>query len=225
MKKIFDNYYFRLRKVRIENLEDITYREITSFILENIIAFYRGLVRFRKVVFIGKRVKVRGRNSLLLGKNVKIGSSVLLDCFSHHGVTLDNGVTIDSFATLKSKGSIRAKGHGIFIGENSSIGLRNFLHGGGGIRIGKDCLLGPDVRIFSLNHNSADTFRPIRLQGESGSEVIIEDNVWIGAGTTILPGVRIGSGAIIGAGAVVTHSVKVNSIMAGVPARLIKYRQ
>ena len=224
MKKIIDNYYFRLRKIRIENLEALTYREIVSFLLENFFAFQRGLLRFRKIVFVGRKVRVRGKSHLFLGKNIKIRNSVLLECFSNQGITLNNGVTIDEYATLKCKGSIRSQGEGIIIGMNTSIGLRNFLHGGGGIRIGKDCLLGPDVRIFSLNHNFGDTVRLIRLQGESRSEIIIEDNVWVGAGTTILPGVRIGSGSIIGAGSVVTNNVGMNSVMAGVPARLIKSR-
>ena len=182
------------------------------------------MLLFRKIVFVGRKVRVRGKSHLFLGKNIKIGNSVLLECFSKQGITLDDGVTIDEYATLKCKGSIRSQGKGIIIGMNTSLGLRNFLHGGGGIRIGKDCLLGPDVRIFSLNHNFGNTVRPIRLQGESGSEVIIEDNVWIGAGTTILPGVRIGSGSIVGAGSVVTKNFGMNSVMAGVPARLIKSR-
>lgn len=224
MKKIIDKYYFRLRKIRIENLEALTYREVISFLLEYIIASQRGLLLFRKIVFVGRKVRVRGRSHLFLGKNIKIGNSVLLECFSKQGITLDDGVTIDEYATLKCKGSIRSQGKGIIIGMNTSLGLRNFLHGGGGIRIGKDCLLGPDVRIFSLNHNFGNTVRPIRLQGESGSEVIIEDNVWIGAGTTILPGVRIGSGSIVGAGSVVTKNFGMNSVIAGVPARLIKSR-
>lgn len=224
MKKIIDKYYFRLRKIRIENLEDLTYREVVSFLLEYIIASQRGLLLFRKIVFVGRKVRVRGKSHLFLGKNIKIGNSVLLECFSKQGITLDDGVTIDEYATLKCKGSIRSQGKGIIIGMNTSLGLRNFLHGGGGIRIGKDCLIGPDVRIFSLNHNFVNTVMPIRLQGESGSEVIIEDNVWIGAGTTILPGVRIGSGSIVGAGSVVTKNFGMNSVVAGVPARLIKSR-
>lgn len=65
---------------------------------------------------------------------------------------------------------------------------------------------------------------PIRDQGEIKKGIIIQDNVWIGANSVILDGVIIESGAIIGAGSVVTKSVPKNCIVAGNPAKIIKFR-
>ena len=77
---------------------------------------------------------------------------------------------------------------------------------------------------MSEEHIYIDRNLPIKDQGKTYAPVTIKDNVWIGAKATILSGVTIGTGAIVGAGAVVTKDVPENSIVAGVPARIIKNR-
>ena len=109
------------------------------------------------------------------------------------------------------------------IGNNSGIGRNSCIQGE--VIIGNDVLMGPECYIYTANHEFDDISIPIRKQGyKSSSPVIIGDDVWIGGRTTILPGVKIGNGAIIGAGSVVTKDVDNYAIVAGNPARLIRYR-
>ena len=109
------------------------------------------------------------------------------------------------------------------IGSNSGIGLNAFLSGK--VIIGDDVMMGPDCIIYTQNHSFQRTDITIRSQGnEPEKTVIIKNDVWIGGQVIILPGVVIYDGAVIGAGSVVTKNVEPYSIVAGNPARLIKYR-
>jgi acetyltransferase-like isoleucine patch superfamily enzyme len=80
------------------------------------------------------------------------------------------------------------------------------------------------VKVIPSNHKSDDLNKNIIDQGRTFGHVTVEDNVWIGAGAIILPNVRIKTGAIVAAGAVVTRTVEENTIVGGVPARLLRKR-
>ncbi|GAF40103.1 hypothetical protein FC83_GL000451 [Agrilactobacillus composti DSM 18527 = JCM 14202] len=109
-------------------------------------------------------------------------------------------------------------------GRHITLGKRVFINSNamfvdlGGITIEDDVLIGPNVTIVSVNH-AQDALDRKSLYLNS---VHIQANAWLGANTTVLPGVTIGKNAIIAAGAVVTHDVAPNTIVAGVPARVIK---
>jgi galactoside O-acetyltransferase len=92
----------------------------------------------------------------------------------------------------------------------------------GVITIGNDVLLGPNVVIRASNHRYKERAVPINLQGHNAGKILIQDDVWIGAGCVILPDVTIGKGAVVGAGAVVTKDVPPYALAGGVPARVIK---
>ena len=112
----------------------------------------------------------------------------------------------------------------IVIGENVRIGARSILSGQGGITIGSNVSLGTEVIIWSANHNY---MQPKELPYDNEyikRPVIIEDNVWLGARSSIVPGVKIEEGAVIGLGAVVTRDVPKCAVVAGNPAKIIKYR-
>lgn len=110
------------------------------------------------------------------------------------------------------------------IGDNSGIGIRAGL--GGKVIIGNDVMMGPDCIIYTQNHAFERLDIPMCQQGvQKEKPVFIEDDVWIGGRVTILPGVRIGHGAIIAAGAVVTKDVPKFAIVGGNPAKVIKYRK
>lgn len=119
-------------------------------------------------------------------------------------------------------------GNDIEIGSRSGIGINSYISGiggGGKLTIGENVMMAPDVKILTLGHNYHRTDIPMCDQGEYASEVIIGNDVWIGIRAIILPGVKIGDGAIVGAGAVVTKDVPPYSIVGGVPAKVIKKRK
>ena len=113
----------------------------------------------------------------------------------------------------------------ITIGDHTFIGNGSTLAAAREIRIGAHCLLSALVRIHDNDGHPLDPGRRLRHEPITIAEVapvIIEDNVWIGAGATILKGVRIGRDAVIGTGAVVTSDVPAGTIVAGNPARVVK---
>jgi maltose O-acetyltransferase len=111
-------------------------------------------------------------------------------------------------------------GHHVIINHHTEL-LANKAR----IIIGNYILIAPYVFITTSNHEYSKKNIPIYLQEETGEDVVIEDDVWIGTHAVILPGVTIGKGSIIGAGAVVTKNVPRYSIVAGVPAKVIKRRK
>ncbi len=111
----------------------------------------------------------------------------------------------------------------IKMGNNVFVNRRAYFSGD--ICIGNDVLIGPDVFITSGDHEYRVVGKTINAQGRVASrQVVIEDDVWIGAKVCVLAGVKIGKGAIIGAGSVVTKDVEPYTICAGNPCRKIKDR-
>ncbi len=121
------------------------------------------------------------------------------------------------------KGAYFGSGKGISIGDYSGIGVDAKLSGE--ITIGNNVMMGPEVMVYTSNHNYGRRDIPMIEQGNSEMKpVAIGDDVWIGARAIILPGVKIGSGTIIAAGSVVTKDVPEYSIVGGNPAKLLKKR-
>lgn len=126
------------------------------------------------------------------------------------------------------KGAFFGMGNNIVIGNNSDIGLNARISGcdaGGKLNIGNDVIMAPEVTILTLKHNYIEKDKLIRDQGFEKSIVTIEDDVWIGQHVTILPGVKIGKGAVIAAASVVVKDVDPYTVVGGVPAKYIKVRQ
>jgi len=122
------------------------------------------------------------------------------------------------------KNAYFGKGKNIIIGNNSQIGENSFI--GEGTIIGKDVVMGPEVIIWSISHRYENINIPINLQGNTEIKpVIIGDDVWIGQRVVIMPGKIIGSHSILGVGSIVTKDVPEWAIMAGAPAKLIRYRK
>lgn len=114
-------------------------------------------------------------------------------------------------------------GYGLEIGDDSGIGRDSIV--ASDVSIGKAVMIGPQCIIYTRNHAFSRTDIPMIEQGYSDVKpVVINDDVWIGARVTILPGVNVGKGAIIGAGSVVTKNVPEYAIVGGNPAKVIKIR-
>ena len=110
-------------------------------------------------------------------------------------------------------------------GKNIHVGKRVFINMGckfqdqGGIFIGDGALIGHNVVLATLNHAMSPGDRATMLP----APIRIGRNVWIGANATVLPGVTVGDGAVVAAGAVVTRDVPENTVVGGVPARIIRH--
>jgi acetyltransferase-like isoleucine patch superfamily enzyme len=113
-------------------------------------------------------------------------------------------------------------GSHIAIGNNVGIGEFAYLGGAGGLDIGDDCIVGQYFSCHPENHCFNDPTQLIRLQGTTRQGIRIGRNCWIGSKVTILDGVTIGENCVIAAGAVVTKNMPPNSVIGGVPARVIK---
>ena len=131
--------------------------------------------------------------------------------------SMGHGVVIRNSANITMPGKC-------FIGNYSSINAGCHIASQGTIRIGNYVMVGPRTIMWSQNHVFDRTDIPMREQGHSEAPIVIEDDVWIGARCIILAGIRIGTGSVIGAGAVVTHDIPPYSVVAGVPAWVIRPR-
>jgi maltose O-acetyltransferase len=111
-------------------------------------------------------------------------------------------------------------GRNIYIGEHVFLNFSCAILDCNEVHIGRHVMIGPTVQIYTAAH---DLKAELRIQGwEVAKPVVIEDNVWLGGGAIILPGVRVGRNAVVGAGAVVTRDVPADTIVAGNPARVIR---
>jgi len=122
------------------------------------------------------------------------------------------------------KGVYFGKGDKISIGDYSGIGENSILGQTDEIQIGNNVLTGPQLMIFTQNHEFKDRTKLIREQGGTNNPVTIEDDVWIGTDSIILSGVTLGKGTIVAAGSIVTKSTLPYSVIGGNPAKLIKKR-
>lgn len=148
------------------------------------------------------------------GKKSVIHSSVRMDTPPYRKFHLGDYSVIESFCCINN-----AVGD-VIIGDHTRIGLHNTIIGP--VTIGCHVNLAQGITVTALNHNFTDTEKRIDEQGVSTSPVTIEDDIWIGANATILSGVNIGRHSVIAAGAVVTKDVPPHSLVAGVPAKVIK---
>ncbi len=155
----------------------------------------------------------------------------------HHGAYLDQGVYLHACPngieigenTIVMHGAVlhvynfRGIPHsGIKIGKDSLIGEYSVIRGQGGVVIGDRVYTSPFTQLLAVNHIVDDPDRPFVEQGITAQGITVEDDVWLGAGAVITDGVRIGKGAVVAAGAVVTRDVPAHTVVAGVPAKVIR---
>ena len=121
------------------------------------------------------------------------------------------------------KGASFGNGFKFEIGDNSGIG--RFAKCPSNLIIGRDVMMAPDVIFFDANHNISDTNIPMRSQGLiTKGRTIIEDDVWIGRGVFIMPGLKISKGSVVAAGTVLTKNFPKYSVIGGNPSKILKSR-
>ena len=148
------------------------------------------------------------------GRGSKIYWSVRMDTPPYRKFSLGRHSVVESYSCVNN-----AVGD-VVIGDYTRIGIHNTIIGP--VTIGSHVNLAQGITVTALNHNFADKNKRIDEQGVSTKPVVIGDDVWIGANAVILPGVTIGKHAVVAAGAVVTTDVPENTVVGGVPAKVIK---
>ncbi|WP_439697064.1 acyltransferase [Mucilaginibacter sp. AW1-7] len=133
-------------------------------------------------------------------------------------------VSIGDRCELSSGTVLKAYGGKIEIGSHTFLGEYVIIYGHGGVEIGSNTLIAMHTCIVSANHTIPDRKTLIRSERDILLPVKIGNDVWIGAGARILGGVTIGDGCVIAAGCVVSKSLPPYAIAAGVPARIIRFR-
>ena len=128
--------------------------------------------------------------------------------------------SLGDYSVVESYSCINNAVGDVIIGDHTRVGLHNTVIGP--VTIGNHVNLAQGITVTALNHNFEDKELRIDEQGVSTNPVIIGDDIWIGANAVILPGVTIGNHSVVAAGAVVTKDVPPHTLVAGVPAKIIK---
>jgi acetyltransferase-like isoleucine patch superfamily enzyme len=180
---------------------------------------------FREVgkgLILGRGVALRHPNNMRLGDNVAIDDYVMLDA-SGAG---EKGVQIGDQVIISRNCVIQGKTGYVHLGRKTDIGCNTMITSASGVSIGAHGLIGGNCYIGGGRYYTERLDIPMMEQGVySQGEVIIEDDVWIGAGAVVLDGIHIGKGCIIGAGAVVTKDLPDYAVALGIPARIVGNRR
>lgn len=180
---------------------------------------------FSSLIRLAEALSSRRRNLWFALLGVRFGGYVWMRRISvprqWSDVTLAAGVSLDDGVVLLCSGA--PKENKISIDAGTYINRYTMLDAHQEIRIGRNCMIGPHCYITDANHGRA-AGALVREQKMEAAPVVIEDDVWLGAGVVVLPGVRLGRGCVIGAGAVVTDDVPAEAVYAGVPAAEIGKR-
>jgi len=171
-----------------------------------------------KNVYIHPTVAFNIPNKIRISDDCKLYQGVILNARSSHeiGIQLGKGVKIHEYSYVDSYGG------NVHLDDYVGIGHHCIIGGHGGLTVGKYTMISGLTYIVPANHNYDRRNVPYLHQGETCKGIKIGNNVWIGAGCTILDGVSIGDNAVIGAGAIVSKDIPENTLALGVPAKVIR---
>lgn len=183
--------------------------------------FYRLILHMDGLAAIESGVRLRYANLIRLGAGVYLDQGAYLHACPS-GIEIGDNTIVMNGAVLHVY-NFRSLPHaGIKIGRDSLVGEYSVIRGQGGVTIGDRVYTSPFTQILAVNHVFQDPDKPFVEQGITAEGIIIEDDVWIGSGAIITDNVRIGKGSVVAAGAVVTHDVPPHTVVAGIPARVVK---
>lgn len=174
--------------------------------------------------FIGRKVKIQFGKKLKFGKNCTINNNCQINALVKKSIAIGNNFSLGSNSIIEGYGVLTNLGEGLIIGDNVGISPNALISIRGEVKIGNETIIGPYFSIHPENHIFNDFNISIRKQGVTRKGIVIGNNCWIGAKVTILDGVTIGDNSIVAAGSVVTKNVLENSIVGGVPARVLDKR-
>ena len=180
---------------------------------------------FSSLIRLADALNSRRRNLWFALLGVRFGGYVWMRRLSiprqWSDISLAADVSLDDGVVLLCSGA--PKENKISIDQGTYINRYTMLDAHLEIKIGRNCMIGPYCYITDANHGRV-AGALVKEQKMETAPVVIEDDVWLGAGVVVLPGVRLGSGCVIGAGAVVTRDVPAEAVVVGVPAAEIGKR-
>jgi acetyltransferase-like isoleucine patch superfamily enzyme len=182
---------------------------------------YRLILRMDGWAAIESGVRLRFASNIHLGHGVYLDQGSYLHA-TPGGIRLGAGTIVMHGAVLHVYNFRGMPQSRIQIGRDSLVGEYTVIRGQGGVTIGDRVYTSPFTQIIAVNHVFDDPARPFVEQGITAEGIVIEDDVWLGAGAIITDGVRVGKGAVVAAGAVVTKDVPPHTVVGGVPARPIE---
>jgi acetyltransferase-like isoleucine patch superfamily enzyme len=182
---------------------------------------YRLMLQMNGWAAIERGVRLRFASRIRLGHGAYIDEGVYIHACPE-GVSIGERTLVMHGAVLHVYNFRTLPHAGIRIGRDALISEYTVIRGQGGVHIGDRVYTSPMTQIVAVNHEFDDPDRPFIEQGITAEGIVIEDDVWIGASAVITDGVRIGRGAVVAAGAVVTADVPPHTIVAGVPARVVR---
>jgi acetyltransferase-like isoleucine patch superfamily enzyme len=170
---------------------------------------------------IERGVRLRFASRIRLGHGSYLDEGVYIHACPG-GVTIGAGTLVMHGAVLHVYNFRGLPQAGIRIGRDGLISELTVIRGQGGVTIGDRVYTSPMTQIIAVDHVFEDPDRPFVEQGITARGIVIEDDVWLGSGAVVTDGVRVGRGAVVAAGAVVTHDVPPHTVVAGVPARVVR---
>ncbi len=182
---------------------------------------YRIILKMEGLAAIERNVRLRFANHIRLGSGVYLDEGVYLHACPN-GIEIGEDTIVMHGAILHVYNFREMPHSGIRIGKNSLIGEHSVIRGQGGVTLGDRVYTSPYTQIIAVNHVFSDPEKPFVDQGITAEGIIVEDDVWLGAGAIITDGVRVGRGAVVAAGAVVTKDVEPHTVVGGVPARKLQ---
>ena len=182
---------------------------------------YRLILRMDGLAAIENGVRLRFANYIRLANGVYLDQNTYLHACPQ-GIAIGQNTIVMHGAILHVYNFRDLPHAGITIGQDSLIGEYCVIRGQGGVHIGDRVYTSPFTQIIAVNHVFDDPERPFIEQGITAEGIVIEDDVWLGAGAIVTDGVHIGRGAVVAAGAIVTKDVAAHTVVAGVPAKPIK---
>ena len=223
-----------LKKIQQKNPDFTFDKKVNSKVLLEL-AIQKGIQRLRGFrllfsgrvpdkLFLGRKVQLSYQSNVRFGAYVQLEDYVKVSALCKDHLVFGNNVKIGAYSQVIASTSFNNIGEYIRIGNNVGIGEFAYLGGGGGLEIGNDCIVGQYLSCHPENHNYQEVDQLIRLQGVNRQGIKIGNNCWIGSKVTILDGVTIGDNCVVAAGAVVTKSMPSNSVIGGIPAKVIKSR-
>jgi acetyltransferase-like isoleucine patch superfamily enzyme len=173
-------------------------------------------------VVFGRQLTIRHPHKIRLGENCVIDDLCVLDAKGE----ANDGIRIGNNVILARNTVVSCKGGNITIGDNSNISLNCMIHSESNVEIGRNNLWAAYCYIIGGGqHDFERTDIPVIQQGSTAKGIVLEDNIWLGAGVKVMDGVRIGHDAIIGIASVVHRDLPPMCVALGMPARVAHMRK